>query len=520
MANLSITYRSPGITSGEVCKLNCNKKKGAKKKKECRKACGKKPAPKPVSGKPTKAPTGSTESKTVNIGNIGPIDLIATESEKDSATTVELGGAGTLEVKSTGVTFTPPGTDGEPLTIPLPDEADITPGTSLAIAEFLLLQLESAAQISGAQGSGVRRLDSPGCDLFPDAPCNLGCCAVHDRCYAENGCTALSWARTVCEPFLAAGIAGLVSLGPLGTLACTASLLTISGGCSQCNNVAIACIATGCSGLADPISDEVCYDNQCNTFTNCPGTCDFLSLEDEACCGCVTPGESCNAPETCGNGVCDFGENLSNCFVDCAFNTCPDEGDFDCGGTCVNTKTDSDNCGACGVKCPSGTPCILGRCSTPFSISWDTNAGGLIGSGGWTVFNDGLRIRFEIEDSGNCGGSNENIQSGTATATIQVSETYELRADIDGVSELQDTGFENMAVQLDGTDIVQATSRDLDQECAMGPSIVDFLQEQPFILTPGEHTFSISFTTADELYHVGAFYELNLIFNEATDIPN
>jgi hypothetical protein len=38
-----------------------------------------------------------------------------------------------------------------------------------------------------------RRLDNPGCDYWPDNHCDLGCCADHDKCYQDNGCTSDSW---------------------------------------------------------------------------------------------------------------------------------------------------------------------------------------------------------------------------------------------------------------------------------------------------------------------------------------
>lgn len=44
--------------------------------------------------------------------------------------------------------------------------------------------------------SGVEPFDAPGCDGVPDdaeTPCLSRCCAEHDRCFAANGCTALSW---------------------------------------------------------------------------------------------------------------------------------------------------------------------------------------------------------------------------------------------------------------------------------------------------------------------------------------
>jgi hypothetical protein len=33
-----------------------------------------------------------------------------------------------------------------------------------------------------------------------------------------------------------------------------------------------------------------------------------------------------------------------------------------CSGMCVDTKTDNDNCGKCGNKCPMGASCVLGSC--------------------------------------------------------------------------------------------------------------------------------------------------------------
>lgn len=50
-------------------------------------------------------------------------------------------------------------------------------------------------------------------------------------------------------------------------------------------------------------------------------------------------------------------------------------------------------------------------------------------------------------------------------------------------------------------------------ECAMGPVNIIFLVDLPLILGPGPHIFQLEFTTDDALYHVGAFYELNLIFD-------
>lgn len=51
------------------------------------------------------------------------------------------------------------------------------------------------------------------------------------------------------------------------------------------------------------------------------------------------------------------------------------------GGTCTNTQTDVNNCGACGTVCASGDICISGVCQTPLSDVAPTDAAGAAGEG-------------------------------------------------------------------------------------------------------------------------------------------
>lgn len=453
---------------------------------------------------------GETTTSTHTI-DLNGVDIETTFSdEPDGSVSVDITDVGSVAISSTELIFQTADENGgvtPSFTVPFPQMATPTPEMAKQLTEYLVRQLDAAVDAS-AEMEGGRRLDSPGCDLFPDAPCNLGCCAVHDQCFAENGCNALSWARSICEPTLAAGIFGLISLGPIGSIACTASLFFISGECSQCNSAAVGCIAAGCSGLTEP-DNESCYDNKCNVFFVCEGDCPVFSLEDEACCGCQTAGSTCGAPATCGNGVCDFGESNANCFVDCAFNDCPNPGEFMCGEDCVDPANDPNNCGACGVRCPEGADCVLRSCSASIGITWETET---MAGGEWIITNDGKTIRFAIEDSANCGGTNDLTQTGTATASIILSEQFALTLEIIGIAELEDAGFERMDVSLNGELVVSATSNNDDLECAMGPATFSTIVPPPYILPVGEHVFQIDFTTNDGLYHVDAFYELNLIF--------
>ena len=152
----------------------------------------------------------------------------------------------------------------------------------------------------------------------------------------------------------------------------------------------------------------------------------------------------------------------------------------------------------------------------PLSIVWETSQDGLQADGGWEIDPAGRRVRFNVEDSENCGASNSVIQSGTATATITTPSDYLLLLDITGNAELENTGFEVMSVTLDGTEVVSATSNNLNQGCEMGPPQVTFATDPPFLLTEGTHTFEITFTTGDDLFHLDAFYQFELAFEEVS----
>ena len=83
-------------------------------------------------------------------------------------------------------------------------------------------------------------------------------------------------------------------------------------------------------------------------------------------------------------------------------------------------------------------------------INWSTSYGGILGGDPWSITNNGRSIRYSLEDSENCGGSNPNTQTGTAIATIQIGDVNSFMGlDFEGIAELQDTGFENISFYLD-----------------------------------------------------------------------
>jgi hypothetical protein len=78
--------------------------------------------------------------------------------------------------------------------------------------------------------------------------------------------------------------------------------------------------------------------------TRCSGTCVDLKTDSNNCGAC---GKVCAAGTSCSNKLC-CGAGLVNC-----------------SGTCVDLKTDSSNCGACGKVCAAGTSCLSSKCSSP-----------------------------------------------------------------------------------------------------------------------------------------------------------
>ena len=87
--------------------------------------------------------------------------------------------------------------------------------------------------------------------------------------------------------------------------------------------------------------------------------------------------------------------------------------------------------------------------SPDLTITWSTTFNGTFGNP-WTISNGGKTIRFSLDDSQNCGGSNPNTQRGTAEAII-ISPTSSITMGFSftGIAELQDSGFENIQFYLE-----------------------------------------------------------------------
>ena len=86
--------------------------------------------------------------------------------------------------------------------------------------------------------------------------------------------------------------------------------------------------------------------------------------------------------------------------------------------------------------------------SKSFQLNWQTSQQGTSGNP-WTITNSGKTIRFTLEDSEDCGGSNNSVQSGDAVAFLTPTESLWLDFDFSGIAELQDSGYENISFYLE-----------------------------------------------------------------------
>lgn len=161
------------------------------------------------------------------------------------------------------------------------------------------------------------------------------------------------------------------------------------------------------------------------------------------------------------------------------------------------------------------------------NISWNTTQSGVT-SGGWVISDNGngpgTRIRFNLERSSNCGGSNSSTQSGVATATIIPGPNYDMSVALAGVGEAQDPGYEAITLSVSGPEIsgviYTAAASGGRRGCATTPVTITQNQPGPFYLPAGTtNTLTANFTTRDSLFHdESCFYQIDLSF-EAVDPP-
>lgn len=119
-------------------------------------------------------------------------------------------------------------------------------------------------------------------------------------------------------------------------------------------------------------------------------------------------------------------------------------------------------------------------------------------------------LQFKVEDSENCGGQNSNEQQGSAIANIQINGDTPviLELNFSGIGEAESAGYDLIEFKLNGTVIGSGQAPGGGQGCSSDSVTVNPASTQ--ILNPGMHSLIIDFTTNDGLFHIDAYYKIEL----------
>jgi hypothetical protein len=259
---------------------------------------------------------------------------------------------------------------------------------------------------SGSTSLGARQLNEfglclPACaadasTCASDADCCSGRCASSAcaaPCCKRGGATCVT-AAECCSGTCSGGVCGAEALCAAGNTNCNGTCANLSSDVSNCGGCGAACSS---NHNLPSCSSGNCFANCFTGFADCDGNarvngCETDVNSDPNSCGGCSAACSSNhmATRTCGGGNCNGA--CAAGFADCNGNKRND-------GCEIDLTTDANNCGACGTTCSSNhmatRTCGSGTCN-------GTCASGFLDCNG-NKQTDGCEINT-LTDPDNCGG--------------------------------------------------------------------------------------------------------------------
>jgi len=225
--------------------------------------------------------------------------------------------------------------------------------------------------------------------------CN-GTCIPSDSCCSNAECDGDLVCATSgdCEcppssPKLCGSSRCIAATGCCSNAECTGDLTCIDDDCRcpaatpiECSGA--QCIASGCCDNGGCAGDLVCENNSCDCPNSAPKECPSNR--------CIASGGCCSNSDCSGGKVCQSDDQCR----------CP-SGETDCSGTCRDTDTNDNHCGACGNTCGANASCVNGQCQC--AAGWG-NCDGNFATNGCEV-----DLSSNLTHCGTCG----NACSGPAT---------------------------------------------------------------------------------------------------------
>lgn len=157
----------------------------------------------------------------------------------------------------------------------------------------------------------------------------------------------------------------------------------------------------------------------------------------------------------------------------------------------------------------------------PSNITWSTFTTNPCDSLAWSIGDEGRFLQYIVSDTIDCGGTCEEIQTGNASAIVDVgaSEVY-LTLQLVGSGEMQLSGKDEVLVFLNNQLIISGSSVGGGLTCTNGSLNLQYFRRPPYFLGPNtQHTIDVEFSTLDTQNQSGCFFYLSAITECTTVTP-